>query len=77
MLKLVGTTPTEDITRTSINILGEFNIAGETWILRDYYGRMGVDVVSNVTGDGRVEQAVRTLGAGPGRVYCTVTVPLA
>ncbi|SLM31677.1 Nitrogenase iron-molybdenum cofactor biosynthesis protein nifE [Desulfamplus magnetovallimortis] len=39
----------------SINILGEFNIGGETWIIREYYKRMGVEVVSVMTGDGRVE----------------------
>ncbi len=39
----------------SINILGEFNIGGETWIIKDYYKKMGVEVVSVMTGDGRVK----------------------
>ena len=39
----------------SINILGEFNIGGETWIIREYYKRMGIEVVSVMTGDSRVE----------------------
>jgi nitrogenase molybdenum-cofactor synthesis protein NifE len=39
----------------SINILGEFNIGGETWIIKDYYKRMGIDVLSVMTGDGRVK----------------------
>ncbi len=39
----------------SINILGEFNIGGETWIIKEYYRRMGVEVVSVMTGDGRVK----------------------
>lgn len=38
----------------SINILGEFNIGGETWIIKDYYKKMGINVVSVMTGDGRV-----------------------
>jgi len=39
----------------SINILGEFNIGGETWIIKDYYKRMGIEVLSVMTGDGRVK----------------------
>ncbi len=38
----------------SINILGEFNIGGETWMIKEYYRRMGIEVVSVMTGDGRV-----------------------
>jgi nitrogenase molybdenum-cofactor synthesis protein NifE len=39
----------------SINILGEFNIGGETWIIKEYYQRMGIEVLSVMTGDGRVK----------------------
>lgn len=39
----------------SINILGEFNIGGETWMIREYYRRMGIRVISVLTGDGRVD----------------------
>ena len=35
-------------------VLGDFNIAGETRVIRDYYERMGVQVVSTITGDGRI-----------------------
>lgn len=40
----------------SINILGEFNLAGEAWIIRRYYERMGIRVVSIMTGDGRIDE---------------------
>ncbi len=46
-------TPQEKIP-LSINILGEFNIGGETWMIKEYYRRMGIEVVSVMTGDGRV-----------------------
>jgi nitrogenase molybdenum-cofactor synthesis protein NifE len=39
----------------SINILGDFNLAGELWILLEYYKRMGLHVNATITGDGRVE----------------------
>ena len=39
---LIGTGATENISAFSINILGDFNVAGESWMLREYYRRMGV-----------------------------------
>jgi nitrogenase molybdenum-cofactor synthesis protein NifE len=42
--------------RLSINILGEFNLAGEARIIRGYYERMGIRVQSIMTGDGRVDE---------------------
>ena len=38
----------------SINILGDFNLAGELWTLLEYYKRMGVHINATITGDGRV-----------------------
>ncbi|MCK4533475.1 nitrogenase iron-molybdenum cofactor biosynthesis protein NifE, partial [bacterium] len=49
---LVGTGTVDNIGNYSINILGDFNIAGETWVIKDYYRRMGVEVVATITGDG-------------------------
>jgi nitrogenase molybdenum-cofactor synthesis protein NifE len=69
-LKLVGTGSTEGISKYSINILGDFNIAGETWIIREYYERMGIQVVATITGDGRVDDLRRCHGAALNIVQC-------
>ncbi len=69
--QLVGTAETKGIGPKSLNILGDFNIAGETWIIRDYYRRMGVDVVSTITGDGRVDDIRRCHGASLNVVQCS------
>jgi len=71
LLKLAGTGPTEGITPHSINILGDFNLAGETWMIRDYYKRMGVEVVSCITGDGRVDEIRCAHGAALNVVQCS------
>lgn len=52
--KLVGTLDRE-VPEYSINILGDFNLAGELWILLDYYKRMGIHVNATITGDGRID----------------------
>ena len=69
--KLVGTGDISGIGPHSINILGDFNLAGETWIIRDYYKRMGVEVVARITGDARVEDIHRCHGAKLNLVQCS------
>ncbi len=71
LFQLVGTGPVEDISPTSINILGEFNIGGEAWMIKKYYERMGVQVVSVMTGDGRVDEIRRSHGASLNVVQCS------
>jgi len=71
LYKLIGTGDTNKVGPHSINILGEFNLAGETWILRDYYKRMGIEVVSCITGDSRVEDIRRAHGAKLNLVQCS------
>ena len=71
LFNLVGTGDTSDISPYSINILGEFNIGGEAWIIKEYYERMGLQVASVMTGDGRVEQIKRSHGAALNVVQCS------
>ncbi len=71
MFQLVGTGATEDIAPSSINILGEFNIGGEAWMIKKYYERMGVQVVSVMTGDGRVDEIRKSHGASLNVVQCS------
>ncbi|MDR2862864.1 MAG: nitrogenase iron-molybdenum cofactor biosynthesis protein NifE [Puniceicoccales bacterium] len=69
--KLVGTGTVAGIPPVSINLLGDFNIAGETWIIRDYFERMGVHVVATLTGDGRVDAIRQCHGAKLNLVQCS------
>jgi nitrogenase molybdenum-cofactor synthesis protein NifE len=69
--KLVGTGDTSDIKPLSINILGDFNIGGETWVIKDYYEKMGLQVVSTITGDGRVDEIRKAHGASLNVVQCS------
>ena len=71
MFRLVGTGDTAGISPHSVNILGDFNLAGEIWVIRDYLARMGVEVVANITGDGRVADIRRAHGAALNLVQCS------
>ncbi|MFZ0051636.1 MAG: nitrogenase iron-molybdenum cofactor biosynthesis protein NifE [Desulfobaccales bacterium] len=71
MFRLVGSGDLAGIGPASVNILGDFNLAGEIWIIRDYLARMGVQVVANITGDGRVDDIRRAHGAALNLVQCS------
>jgi nitrogenase molybdenum-cofactor synthesis protein NifE len=71
MFRLVGMGDTTGISPHSINILGDFNLAGEIWIIREYFERMGIEVVANITGDGRIGDIQRSHGAALNVVQCS------
>jgi nitrogenase molybdenum-cofactor synthesis protein NifE len=71
MFQLMGSGSTEGIPPLSINILGDFNLAGEIWIIREYFEKMGIEVVANITGDGRVGDLQRAHGAALNVVQCS------
>jgi len=71
MFRLVGTGDITGVSPLSVNILGDFNLAGEIWIIRDYFRRMGIETVANITGDGRVDDIRRAHGAALNVVQCS------
>jgi len=71
LYRLIGTGDTSGIAPHSINLMGDFNIAGESWVIREYFERMGVEVVATITGDGRVDAIRRCHGAKLNLVQCS------
>lgn len=53
-----------------INVLGDFNLAGEMWILQDYLKTLGIDVVSKITGDSNYNELIRASSARFNIVQC-------
>jgi len=70
IFKLVGT-KSKPTPAKSINILGDFNLAGELWILLEYYKKMGVHVNATITGDGRVDDICNAHNAALNVVQCS------
>lgn len=70
LFKLTGTLE-QPVPKYSINILGDFNLAGELWILMDYYRRMGVHINATITGDGRVDAIRNAHNAALNVVQCS------
>jgi nitrogenase molybdenum-cofactor synthesis protein NifE len=56
--------------RKGVNILGDFNLAGEMWILKDYLSKIGIPVVSTFTGDSSYESLIEAPAATLNIVQC-------
>lgn len=68
---LVGTGTEKRTSEYSINILGDFNLAGELWMLAGYYKKMGIDIIASITGDGRVDEIRNAHQAKLNLVQCS------
>lgn len=71
LMKLIGTKGTRETLPNSINIIGDFNLAGELYLLKDYYEKMGVNIVASITGDGRVDDIRQSHKAALNIVQCS------
>jgi len=54
----------------SLNYLGDFNLAGEAWIIRNYLETIGLHLVSVFTGDSSVESLKKAKHASVNVVQC-------
>lgn len=71
IMTLMGDAPA--VTRKdplSFNFLGDFNLAGELWILQNYFAEIGIKIVATMTGDGRCEDLLRAKEAAHNLVQC-------
>lgn len=78
LLKLIGGRSYEPGSPYSVNIIGDYNIAGDLWAIRSYFEEIGIEVVSTITGDSRVAEIRRAHSSSLNLVQCSSsTSPLA
>lgn len=53
-----------------VNILGDFNLAGEMWIIKNYLKEIGIPVVSTITGDASHDALIKAPSARLNLVQC-------
>lgn len=56
--------------RKGVNILGDFNLAGEMWIIKDYLKKLGIPVISSFTGDSSYNSLIESPAATLNIVQC-------
>ncbi|WP_058485532.1 nitrogenase iron-molybdenum cofactor biosynthesis protein NifE [Defluviitalea phaphyphila] len=53
-----------------INYLGDFNLAGEIWIIKNYLKKIGVPIITKLTGDSSFEEITKATKASLNIVQC-------
>ncbi len=56
--------------KRGVNILGDFNLAGEMWIIQNYMEEIGIEVRATITGDASYERIIKAPGAALNIVQC-------
>jgi nitrogenase molybdenum-cofactor synthesis protein NifE len=70
LLMLIGGRSYKPQSPYSMNIMGDYNIAGDLWPIRSCFEEIGIEVVSTITGDSRVAEIQRAHCAGLNLVQC-------
>ncbi len=68
---VIGTAEPEFTTPFDINIVGEYNVAGELWNVLPLFKRLGIRVLSKITGDARYEEVCYAHRAKLNVVICS------
>lgn len=68
LISLMGSEKKEKV--DGVNFLGDFNLAGEMWIINNYLRELGINVIAKVTGDGRCEEIMNAPKAKLNIVQC-------
>ncbi len=74
LLRLIGSRSYKPISPYSVNILGDYNIAGDLWPIRSYLEELGIEVISAITGDSRVAEIQRAHCADLNLVQCSSSI---
>ncbi|MDP4146724.1 MAG: nitrogenase iron-molybdenum cofactor biosynthesis protein NifE [Bacillota bacterium] len=69
LMKLMGE-PTRAIKVNKVNYLGDFNLAGELWIIQNYLRKIGIDILARITGDGKCDEIKQAPKAKLNIVQC-------
>lgn len=69
--RVIGTREPDETTPYDINILGEYNVAGEMWQVGALFDRLGVRVLASITGDGRFNKVATAHRARLNMVVCS------
>lgn len=69
ILNLIGE-KTDEEKINAVNYLGDFNLAGEVWIITNYLKKLGIEVLAKITGDGKCEEIINAKRAKLNVVQC-------
>jgi nitrogenase molybdenum-cofactor synthesis protein NifE len=60
-----------EVRKPKINILGDFNVAGDVWLVKPLFEQMGIEVIVSMTGDSTAKSISRAAEAELNLVQCS------
>lgn len=70
LIELMGKEKKSSKRVNAINYLGDFNLAGEAWIITNYLKEMGIEVGAKITGDGNCKEIMEAKRSSLNIVQC-------
>jgi nitrogenase molybdenum-cofactor synthesis protein NifE len=68
---VIGTEEPDYTTPYDINIIGEYNLAGELWQVKPLLDELGIRILSCISGDGRYHEVARSHRAKAAMMVCS------
>jgi nitrogenase molybdenum-cofactor synthesis protein NifE len=68
---VIGTEEPETVTSTDINIIGDYNVAGELWLVKPLLEKLGIRVLASITGDARYHDITKAHRARVNIMVCS------
>lgn len=69
--RVIGTREPATLTPCDINLIGEYNVAGELWQVKPLLDRLGIRILASITGDGRYHDVASAHRARVNMVVCS------
>ncbi|WP_094228261.1 nitrogenase iron-molybdenum cofactor biosynthesis protein NifE [Methanolobus psychrotolerans] len=71
LMQIIGTKEPEITSEYRINILGDYNVAGDVWLVKPLFEKMGIQVITSMTGDATADTISKAHGAQLNLVQCS------
>ncbi|WP_298282083.1 nitrogenase iron-molybdenum cofactor biosynthesis protein NifE [Acidocella sp.] len=68
---VIGTAEPDYVTPYDINIIGEYNLAGELWQVKPLLDELGIRILSCISGDGKYQEAAYSHRAKAAMMVCS------
>ncbi|MCB1514938.1 MAG: nitrogenase iron-molybdenum cofactor biosynthesis protein NifE [Hyphomicrobiaceae bacterium] len=71
---VIGTREVDDAGPTDINILGEFNLSGEFWMVKPLFEKLGIRIRASIPGDARYAEVAAAHTARVNMMVCSTAL---
>ncbi|MDG6243377.1 MAG: nitrogenase iron-molybdenum cofactor biosynthesis protein NifE [Methanolobus sp.] len=71
LMQIIGTKEPKITSEYRINIFGDYNVAGDVWLVKPLFEKMGIQVITSMTGDATVDTISKSHGAQLNLVQCS------